>query len=1407
MQILSTSPLGITKWLIMFIIREKGISLSRKNIGFFLFIHLLVLITAGVSPAIDISNDPMETKMKTPPPNIMFVIDNSGSMDWEVATTGTDGMFEVSGTKYAYLYALSDRTYTSGSNSYALSTTALRQYWRSQWSGYNRIYYNQSQTYLPWPGQSSITLTGLSAVRSNPMSAGVTVDLTSIFATIGTVNIGMIHYYAWNDANSNGIVDVGEIYLVNFAVSGSTVTRTYYKMNDPTPTVNTSKVDAADLVLVTGASIPDAIKAKKKLSDGTSVELTASEEALNFANWFGFYRKRIMTAKYAISSSIEEFSGVNVGLYTINDNGDSARIGVLPDKVIDNSGNTNDSSTTLRSTLYGIIANNSTPLRSGLYNVGRYFDVEDTGGFAPTPNTPYCSQAEGGACQQAFAIVMTDGYYNDTFSSVGNADSGMAAPYGDTYSNTLADVAMKFYNDDLANNLPDEVPTNSADSNVRQHLVTYTVSFGVTGTIPLTDLNKDGIADPAKCNYAEDPNFLNSCTPRPVWPDPAAGNSQKIDDMLHTAVNGHGQFFSASNPEELIDAFKAITQSIKTRMASGAAASMNSDTLTADTVLYQSGYDPSTWSGNVYAFPINPSTGEILQSAGSEVWQASTKLQAKPWASRLIATSNGEKTGIPFDYSSLTSLQQSMLGSQDVVDYLRGKTNAAYRTRATLLGDIVHSSPILTGTITKASTTDNIDNDGDGKVDEAGESVGGTVFAGANDGMLHAFNAQTGEERFAFIPNIVMDHLVNLTQTNYSHRFYVDATPVVKALTFAAGDRSHDGIDNDGDGSIDEPDENYSDTIDNNGNGQVDEVTEKKTITMLVGGLGRGGKGYYALDISNADKIIASSSISEVTSMVKWEYPRRYFDGIDNDGNGKIDEPGEAALVNQYVYSYAGNQTSVGGLNYSDGRDNNGDGNVDEKDEKAVFIKDTAGNLKLAYRDDDLGYSLSTPAIVKSYRTKNPVSQTDHPWVVIFGNGYNSYNGHAVLYVLDVLTGELIRKIDTGVGGDNGLSSPLAVDIDDDERIDYVYAGDLKGNLWKFDLTSSNPANWRVANENSSGIIQPLFSAPSQPITARPNAMKHCSGQGIMIIFGTGKFLGETDRTDSSQQSLFGIWDYGDASDRQEYPGTWTRSTNTLSNLSGVKLQRQWLVNEQYSSTTGSYLRTFSAHSPHWYLKNDTTTGQNGDPATIPAYLSDGVDNDNDLRKDETNECDLWSASTNTCLGHTDTTTNESTGHAGWYIDLPGRGSMDGRDNDGDGLIDEAGEKSSLAAERVIKNVTIRDGKLIAVSFIPDDSPCTGGGTSVIHEITACSGGRLTQPAFDITNDQTINSNDKVLVGGQLLVPSGIGEQGLVSSETIAGFPNKDTEMKIFISHTGEKITIYEKKETLGIHYWREVNN
>lgn len=152
-------------------------------------------------------------------------------------------------------------------------------------------------------------------------------------------------------------------------------------------------------------------------------------------------------------------------------------------------------------------------------------------------------------------------------------------------------------------------------------------------------------------------------------------------------------------------------------------------------------------------------------------------------------------------------------------------------------------------------------------------------------------------------------------------------------------------------------------------------------------------------------------------------------------------------------------------------------------------------------------------------------------WAYIVGNGYESTSDRAALLVYDVFNGTLIRAIPVpmSAGPGNGLGAITPV-YDGNRNIINVYAGDKKGNLWKFDLTSYNPANWKIANEQPSGTPRPLFAAgTTRPIMQAPRVTIHPRG-GLYVVFGTGKYFEVSDPTDDNDQGIFALWDKGQLS-------------------------------------------------------------------------------------------------------------------------------------------------------------------------------------------------------------------------------------------------------------------------------------
>ncbi|MFQ5939800.1 MAG: pilus assembly protein, partial [Alphaproteobacteria bacterium] len=735
-----------------------------------------------------------------------------------------------------------------------------------------------------------------------------------------------------------------------------------------------------------------------------------------------------------------------------------------------------------------------TPLRQGLEDVGQYFQGTTSGNwqtalFGGSPNhdinetvsalSPIFNDANGGNCQQHFTILMSDGFWNGAAPTRGNADGdGDTAfdgpPYADTGSNTLGDVAMYYYERDLRGDLANDVPTvTGVDENDAQHMVTFTVAFGLEGTLDPFDTKTPG--DPTDTD-PNDAGFIG-------WPiPPAAGNDPTtLDDMFHAAFNGRGLFLSAKKPGQVQTALQAALDTAIARTASASAVGLNSGSLDANSRLYQARFNSGNWTGQLLAFDIDQNTGAIITP---ELWDAGVELNAKVdvdtdldgdndgWTDRTIITFDGA-AGIPFRWTNIVTAGMDgdlnkdgqgipdSLGQeqgQQRLQYLRGSDEHEgrgnnYRVRAGILGDIVNAAPVFVGK-PAFNYPDNLEASGETystfRSNNTPPSRTPMVYVGANDGMVHGFNADTGEELIGYVPKKVLPNLTRLTALNYSHRFYVDGPPTVGDVFF--GTTWH---------------------------------------TVLVGGLRNGGQGIYALDVTNP----APTNFSEANAsgLVLWEF---------TDAN-----------------------------------------------------------------DADLGFTYSRPAIVRMHNDR---------WAAVFGNGYNntvadgnaSITGHAVLYIVDVENGTLIRKIDTLAGSTttpNGLPTVSPVDVDGDRTVDLIYAGDLEGNLWKFNVTNSDPANWGIAFGGSPLFVATDDGGVPQPITTRPEVGLHpkADRDGFIVYFGTGKYLESSDNDTASAQTqtFYGIWD----PNKLTAPG-YSRTTNLL---------RQDITNEiQVDATTEARITT-----------------------------------------------------------------------------------------------------------------------------------------------------------------------------------------------------------------------------------------
>jgi len=1279
---------------------------------------------------VEISDIPLDARFQSAAPNILIALDDSGSMSFEILVPGA-----IDGKYLDFHDYLFDNPCgevfggTPGCHEYdrdsILKRGEGRLHWKTQWAGFNKVYYDPTIDYEPWPlVNGRMDNADANFPRSHPMHDSPTFDLGSSYDTVAVTAgeviadnedpsvfsmTGPWEFYTNSQAYLDGYysaIQEGQTYTATWApylvggtyevyvqyveehwrddkvaytithAGGTTIKEIdqrdhggeWVKLGDFT--FNTGKADVtinhtvidndhdracADavkfvpkgtfeldiarahyyvqsqtdnkpyLVIVNNGSIDyyafnDDGDDKVETGELSLVFTPPADvqtgrgyvaERQNFANWYSYYRRRLLAATYATAEVIVNMQAVRIGLYGINI-GSSWTI-IQPVLNVKNDGE--DHTGTLLNLLYDFKFQGGTPLRRALDAGGRYFDKHDNKKLdnSSGDDSPWASADDGGECQQAFTIVITDGYYNGKAPYTGaikNNDGDNGVPYADSYSDTLADVAMYYYERDLNTDLADNVPINPYDNATHQHMVTYTVGFGVIGTLDPADYDAD-LKEKSTGNYIQ-------------WTNPGKTGQtpEKIDDLWHASVNGRGAFLNSGNPKELVNALNSVMKDIERRVFSASGVAINGDqlyqVLKPDLLMFQASYSTEGWTGQVKAFKVDEIYGEV--DTLNPEWSAAELLNTKGWDSRLIASFNGT-SGIPFRYDSLTAAQKSQLDAdesraRDIMDYLHGDTSneerngGALRSRFTVLGDIVHSAPAFKNDI---------------------------VYAGANDGMLHAFDAHTGEELFAYVPNLVFANLSALAEPYYEHQYYVDLTPAISDVTLSG------------------------------------------VSTMLVGGLGKGGRGYFALDLTGLTPAPADMPTTEMAlnNRVMWEYP-------------------DAATPSAEV--------------------------------------------------EDLGYSFSKVAIVKSN------DSTSAPWVVIFGNAYNSANGHAVLFILDAATGDLLKRIDTGVGTCNGLSTPVVVDVNYDNTVDYVYAGDLNGNLWKFDLSADNYNQWDVAYDG--GVMpKPLFKTPGQPITTKPSVMFHCEKEGYLVTFGTGRYLGMVDLADMSQQAVYGIWDYGDDEDDSEYVGTFSGSILTDTNLPAtVSLLQQIVVDEH--TEYGLVLRTLSAGNPDWSVTTDDG-GTCGDNA--------GID-----------DCDPNMVGTQP----------DPVRNVGWYFNLPETG------------------------ERVVTDVYIRGGRLNVISYVNEGGQCGLGGHSWVMAMNPCSGGRLAFADFDLNGDGMIDDQDLVNIGTVAdpiwVPPTGSRFDGKVKNPLYLRAHEKSTVEKSYYNTDDTEIkTFLRSAPRLGMTYWR----
>jgi type IV pilus assembly protein PilY1 len=1176
-----------------------------------------------VAVTFNVANVPLE-QTSSVPPNVMVVMDTSGSMDWNmvVASGDEDGGFTLSNaarvkgnrsnmTSYVYLYDLPTNAYPANSASgYVLPTeqaldggdTVGNEYgvWRARHHLGNTLYYNPQIQYQPWTGQDNNNVefadADPAAIRLDP------VDPTNSFDILTDHTYKSSGVPVWLNRRGTTAVDV-TVYIPHYYTTDSTA---------PLPAVDPT----AQLVEIRpGGTYGGGPGREDCAGDGDPMDCSYTEEIQNFANWFQYYRNREFVTKSSMGNVIAQVQDIRVGYETIS------AITRVPIRHM-NDLYTEGDKKELLDNVYSVDSFGGTPLRQALKRAGETFECQR----GECPRLP----APDGQCQQNFALLFTDGYWNggagvasnDDIDGPKNFDGGR---YQDNVQATLADTAMFYYENDLHTDFDDEVPVSTADVNgappgtfasenatMHQHMKTWTIAFGVTGTFDTSMVPLDPTMPFA-------------------WPDPFDGPREKIDDLVHAAANGRGRYLNAQNPQDLQSALETAFLEFSQSASSSSAAAFNSTSLRSGTFLYRGFYDLRDNTGELTATLVNPTDGTLAATPSHWASKQLNPANLLPDNRTIVTSDPLTGDGIPFRHGNL-GLSQQLMMSEAEVEFIRGdRTNegVVFRERPVedgLLGDIVSSSPVFVGP-PRAINRDQApypENDLYSDFVQSRYSRREVVYVGANDGILHGFDASNLTEVFGYVPNKIIDtnqayhnDLDDFPSPFYQHKYYVDLTPSLNDVYMR-------------------PNRN---------------VTGKQWITTLLGGLGGGGKGFFALNVTDPD--VQYTSEVNAADSVLWEF-------TDDDDTYPVDGAGNP----------------IGGGTWLD------------PDGQPV---------------KDLGMALSQPTIAMS-NVSDGGAPAQKEWIAVFGNGINSTAGIAKLFVLFMDrgvdgwdSGDFV-KLDTGVGVPiapaaltgypNGLGTVTAVDVDLNGTADWVYGGDRLGNLYRFDISNPDPALWTSTRLFTASYTDGSGTTTVQPVLSKPVVSKHPTKDGFLVTFGTGSHVAREDARSQDIQSIYTIWDRGEANPATAQPGS-----------KQDRLVEQVITNVVDDSASPFVTRRIVTENPVNYVS------ESGTPGTY-----------------------------------------------GWYVDFDmerASGTISGGANPD--VSGQAPPLPQFPGEKAVRRMIFRDGNIIATTILPTGSgtSCFGARPGSILLFNALTGGNPNAPVVDFNNDGYVDDGDLVNVNGE----------------------------------------------------------
>lgn len=769
------------------------------------------LLWGPAAQATDIAELPLKASVLAKP-NVIFGMDDSGSMDWEFLLDTSSGMlwwkdstasaWSGSGPRktgdysYSYLFPVGDAT---GGQIYAYNSAYGRglpptnEFAWLRSSTFNPLYYDTSATYKPWSPAyhdgavktyGNVTPSAAPAHPAYP--SGPTLNLTQQWDSSHPRFTDFTNAYAFEFRKGMQVPATGISRVENAdnCPLGGTATgrcragvsyypATFWQAENCTLGVNCVLAPDGSTKLKRYE-----IKTGNTFPSGRSY----AAEMQNFANWFSYYRKRKLMTAGSMGQVLEDMTGLRLGVMAFTDSSTTPTVTMY---------DTDNPSASLngRRIAGGFYKNSmfaeGTPTHATVKHIAKQFN-ENTG------IVQY-------ACQRNSMFIVTDGFSNTasiTPPAWGSGKSaaiwGASAPYAMTTNGTLADLALRYYTNRLRSDLAaGKVPASSsdapnADKNTDLHINTYAISLGVRGSLWPTSV------DP----------FVTA----PSWTTPVADDPSLIDDQWHATINGRGLMYLATTPTETAAGIKAgLDDIVSQRGAQGGVAVSTVNLSRGDNRAYFGTYNPAGWQGDISAHAIDPATGVV--AADTRLWSAGEILLDRDWTTRVIATASGSG-GTSFSAAAVGAAVNpgAVYGdSGQVMAYLRGDRShegTLFRKRLSLIGAVINSEPAV-------------------------QRAASVIYVQSGEGMLHAVDttaASAGTELWAFVPPAVLGQIGETVQRSYIFRTRLDGSPTLGR--YAGG-------------------------------------------TLLVAGTGVAGRSFYALDVSSPREHTEAS----LAAAYKWQFP------------------------------------------------------------------------------------------------------------------------------------------------------------------------------------------------------------------------------------------------------------------------------------------------------------------------------------------------------------------------------------------------------------------------------------------------------------------------------------------------------------------------------------------------------